>query len=57
MGIAASVLYLAGQATGEYKTQADIAKGAGVTEITVRNRSRELKVRLGKMVEPAIIAN
>lgn len=57
MGIAASVLYLAGQVTGEYKTQADIAKAAGVTEITVRNRSRELKTRLGRLVEPAVIAN
>lgn len=47
MGIAASVLYLAGQATGEYKTQSEIAGAAGVTEITVRNRSRELKLRLG----------
>ena len=47
MGIAASVLYLAGQATGEYKTQSEIAGAAGVTEITVRNRSRELKSRLG----------
>ncbi len=47
MGIAASVLYLAGQATGELKTQADVARAAGVTEITVRNRSRELKTRLG----------
>ena len=28
-------------------TQAEIAKAAGVTEITVRNRSRELRVRLG----------
>jgi transcription initiation factor TFIIB len=51
------VLYIAGQATGEYKTQAEIAKAAGVTEITVRNRARELKARLGRMVDPAIIAN
>ena len=57
MGIAASVLYLAGQVTGEYKTQAEIAGAAGVTEITVRNRSRELKARLGRLVEPAIVAN
>jgi transcription initiation factor TFIIB len=53
MGIAASVLYLAGQATGELKTQADVARAAGVTEITVRNRSRELKARLG-MVSAAM---
>jgi transcription initiation factor TFIIB len=57
MGIAASVLYLAGQVTGEYKTQADVAAAAGVTEITVRNRARELKARLGRLVEPAIVAN
>ena len=57
MGIAASVLYLAGQATGEYRTQADVAKAAGVTEITVRNRARELKARLGSLVEPEVIAN
>jgi transcription initiation factor TFIIB len=57
MGIAASVLYLAGQVTGEYKTQADIAKAAGVTEITVRNRARELKTKLGRLVEPEVIAN
>ncbi len=49
MGIAASVLYLAGQATGELKTQAEVARAAGVTEITVRNRSRELKARLDMM--------
>lgn len=57
MGIAASVLYLAGQATGEYRTQADVAKAAGVTEITVRNRARELKARLGPLVQPEVIAN
>jgi transcription initiation factor TFIIB len=51
------VLYLAGQSNGEYKTQADIAKAAGVTEITVRNRARELKTKLGRLVEPQIIAN
>jgi transcription initiation factor TFIIB len=56
MGIAASVLYLAGQATGELKTQADVARAAGVTEITVRNRSRELKARLG-MADRVSMAN
>lgn len=47
MGLAASVLYLASQATGEAKTQSDIAKAAGVTEVTVRNRSKELRKQLG----------
>ncbi|SRR5581483_2022996 len=46
MGIAASALYLATRFTRELRTQADIAKAAGVTEVTVRNRSKELKVRL-----------
>jgi transcription initiation factor TFIIB len=57
MGIAASVLYLAGQITGEHKTQSDIAKAAGVTEITVRNRSKELKSRLGLAAELPVLAN
>jgi transcription initiation factor TFIIB len=46
MGLAASALYLATRFTKEYKTQADIAKAAGVTEVTVRNRSKDLKMRL-----------
>ena len=46
MSFAASVLYLASLYTGENKTQADIASAAGVTEVTIRNRYRDLK-RLG----------
>lgn len=57
MGIAASVLYVAGQSMGEYKTQAEIARAAGVTEITVRNRARELKSRLGKLADAPVFAN
>lgn len=57
MGIAASVLYLAAQVTGEHTTQADVAKAAGVTEITVRNRSRELKARLGLAAGQTPMAN
>ena len=29
--------------TGENKTQVDMAEAAGVTEVTIRNRSRDLK--------------
>ena len=43
MGMAASALYIASLASGEEKTQSDIAKSAGVTEVTVRNRSKELR--------------
>jgi transcription initiation factor TFIIB len=46
MSFAASVLYLASRYTGENKTQADIACAAGLTEVTIRNRYRDLK-RLG----------
>jgi transcription initiation factor TFIIB len=46
MGLAASVLYLACLNTGESKTQTDIADAAGVTEVTVRNRYKSLKLQL-----------
>ena len=52
LSMAASVLYLVNlaEATSQGKspkTQADIAKAAGITEVTVRNRSKELKKKLG----------
>jgi transcription initiation factor TFIIB len=43
MGIAASVLYLASLKNGENITQKHIANAAGVTEVTVRNRAKDLK--------------
>ena len=43
MGIAATVLYLSCLKTGEHRSQIDIAKAAGVTEVTVRNRFKDLK--------------
>jgi transcription initiation factor TFIIB len=43
MGLAAAVLYLSCNFAGENMTQADIADAAGVTEVTVRNRHKELK--------------
>jgi transcription initiation factor TFIIB len=46
MGLAASVLYLSSIKTGEPVTQISIAKAAGVTEVTVRNRSKDLKSKL-----------
>jgi transcription initiation factor TFIIB len=46
MGLAASVLYLACLNTGESRTQTDIAEAAGVTEVTVRNRYKNLKSQL-----------
>ena len=46
MGLAASVLYLSGIKNGEIVTQSNIGSVAGVTEVTVRNRTKELRDRL-----------
>ncbi|HJS82269.1 MAG TPA: transcription initiation factor IIB, partial [Nitrososphaera sp.] len=46
MGLAASVLYIACLDTGENRTQTEIADAAGVTEVTVRNRYKNLKGNL-----------
>ena len=46
MGLAASVLYLSSIKTGESVTQMSIARAAGVTEVTVRNRFKDLKSKL-----------
>ena len=42
MGLAASVLYLSCQITGEVISQAKIAEASGTTEVTVRNRYKDL---------------
>jgi transcription initiation factor TFIIB len=49
IGMAASILYLVNVAEAQSapKTQAEIAAAAGVTEVTVRNRSKELRKILG----------
>ncbi|MFL6469422.1 MAG: transcription initiation factor IIB family protein [Nitrososphaeraceae archaeon] len=46
MGIAASILFISCIKTGEYRTQSQIANASGVTEVTVRNRYKELKSKL-----------
>jgi transcription initiation factor TFIIB len=46
MGLAAAALYIACKQAGEKKTQKDIADAAGVTEVTVRNRFKNLKRHL-----------
>jgi len=47
MGLAASALYIASTLEGEEKTQKQIARAAGVTEVTIRNRYKGLKDALG----------
>jgi transcription initiation factor TFIIB len=43
MGLAATILYLSCLRSDEAVTQKDIAEAAGVTEVTIRNRIKDLK--------------
>jgi transcription initiation factor TFIIB len=45
MGLAATVLYLSCLKNGKATTQRDIAEAAGVTEVTIRTRSKDLKTK------------
>lgn len=47
MGVAAAALYIASVLEGEKRTQREVAEVAHVTEVTVRNRYKELVERLG----------
>jgi transcription initiation factor TFIIB len=44
MGLAAAALYLSCVKNGEEMTQRDIAEASNVTEVTIRNRSKSLKL-------------
>lgn len=46
-GIAAAALYVASLINGEKRTQREVAEVAGVTEVTIRNRYKELLKELG----------
>ncbi|MFH1770000.1 MAG: transcription initiation factor IIB [archaeon] len=52
-GIAAAALYVAALINGEKRTQREVADVAGVTEVTIRNRYKELleKLKLEKEVK------
>jgi len=43
MGMAASALYISSVRMGEIHSQREIAQAAGVTEVTLRNRCKDLK--------------
>ena len=53
IGTAAAAIYIAAvlSGEGEYRTEKDIAKVAGTTEITIRSRSKELEKRLELNIE------
>jgi transcription initiation factor TFIIB len=42
----AACVYISSQITDEHRTQGEIAKEAQVTEVTIRNRYKELARRL-----------
>jgi transcription initiation factor TFIIB len=46
MGLATTVVYASCVRTGEQKSQIDIANAADITEVTIRNRFKDLKSRL-----------
>jgi transcription initiation factor TFIIB len=46
MGLAATVVYGSCVRTGEQKNQIEIANAADITEVTIRNRFKDLKSRL-----------
>ncbi|MFH1780012.1 MAG: transcription initiation factor IIB [Candidatus Micrarchaeota archaeon] len=50
MGVAAAAVYIASVLVGERRTQKEVADVAGVTEVTIRNRYRELKKALALKV-------
>jgi transcription initiation factor TFIIB len=45
-GLAAAALYIATILCGERRTQREVADVAGVTEVTIRNRYKELAKKL-----------
>jgi transcription initiation factor TFIIB len=45
MGLAATVLYISCLRNDDNRTQKDIAEAAGVTEVTIRNRIKDLKTK------------
>ena len=46
-GLAGATLYISCLETGEKRTQEEIAEATGVTSVTIRNRYKELKRKLG----------
>jgi len=46
-GVAAAAIYIAATMAGERRTQREVAEVAGVTEVTIRNRYKELIEELG----------
>ncbi|MFQ5553718.1 MAG: transcription initiation factor IIB, partial [Thermoplasmata archaeon] len=50
-GVAAAAIYIASILGNERRTQREVADVAGVTEVTIRNRYKELTDKLGIDIE------
>jgi len=53
-GLAAAAVYTASVLCGEQRTQKEVADAAGITEVTIRNRYKELKRELSIRVPAAL---
>ena len=51
LGVAAAAIYISSILSNERCTQREVAEVAGVTEVTIRNRYKELTERLGIRIE------
>ena len=51
IGTAAAAIYIAAILGGEYRTEKEIAHAMGTTEITIRNRYKELGKRLDLKID------
>ena len=49
IGVAAAALYIASVLLGERKTQREVAEASGVTEVTIRNRYKQLSEQLNDL--------
>ena len=49
MGLAGAVLYLSCIHGNEQRTQLDVAAASGVTEVTLRNRCKELNIKIPQL--------
>lgn len=50
-GVAAAAIYIAAVTNGERRTQREVAEVSGVTEVTIRNRYKEITDKLGLQIE------
>ena len=58
-GIAAAALYVAALLNDEKKTQREVADVAGITEVTIRNRYKELidRLKLDEKLKAKVLAS